>query len=839
VATALGCNYNFFGIYGATRADGGLTYYGGTLVLDIPGKDPGPPAKGKYCVELNHDETFLFDVVSPPNDIPTAQENGFCVEIQQGSCCFGLGTPAQGCEDAVLQNECPGAHPGPSVWTRDKLCAAGCVQCLIPRDPLCNDGDACTDDDCNTAVGLCTHVPKAGFNPNKDPGTGAVGTNCCDPVTGNLTDKDDGDLCTADSCSIPAGNRGVAVHDPAGALGVSCDDGNPCTTADQCDGVNGELDTPSGCNGTDINTIDCATDADCPAGFLCGIRTPLKCDCNPVPKLTYVLDSAPKTCVGGRNDGLPCAKDSDCPAGPTGPGYCDLYAAGANCFDKGAKVTAVVNIGPGGSPINGGELLMTFDPNCLKYQSATCLAPYVTTVYGPIVNSSAGTIFIACGVDPFAGVNGPSGNINIAVVTFTVVGDCSNPATPHPCFLDFANNNPLHTTLVDDDGQPVNVEAQPKGLNVKGDLDLDVPDSVKTNVDCDKPTAAITWDAPSASFSCGTANLTCRGAHENGANLNHLVMGGGVFPQGASSFCCGAAAKDKCDQTVGCGSGPAANCAIGTNGKQVGCWTVQVNDEVSMDIDVGLEPPITSGNRDGTLTRCIEFCMYANCLEDPICFEDFITFGGIYNFNGKSQGKIKAPKGQWDCITAQDQLHSLRSCCDSQSGCLHCDGSQLVADFTGDPELGGNWLIGGNLDAFKKDVPKASHNIIDIYDWGTFAAQYGVCYANKSPGCHDGPHADINGDGCVTISDYQFILRNFLASSKDCCCVGSAAVGATPVTEVTVDQLRQMGMGDLAVADLNGDGVLNAQDMEAFAQGARPSKTSNDRKGGKGLRSGR
>jgi hypothetical protein len=337
-------------------------------------------------------------------------------------------------------------------------------------------------------------------------------------------------------------------------------------------------------------------------------------------------------------------------------------------------------------------------------------------------------------------------------------------------------------------------------------------------------------------------NLSCRGATDTGFSYGKntpIVMGGGVFPQGASSFCCYAWAKDKCEQVVGC-PGAANDCGLGTSGKPVGCWTVQVNDETSMDIDIGLEPPTTTTNQNGTLTRCIEFCLYANCIEDPLCFQDDVTFGGIFNFTGKSQGKIKIPgKGNWDCITAQDQLHSLRSCCRADEGCLYCDGPQLVADFTGDPELGGNWLIGGNLDAYKKDVPKASLNLIDILDFGMFVSEYQVCYADKSPDCHDGPHADINGDGCVGLADYNFIIKNFLVSSKDCCCVGDAASAPTPLAEVSVDELRQMGMGDLVVADLNGDGLVNAEDMDAFTQGARPAKTPNDRRGGKGLRSGR
>jgi hypothetical protein len=800
-------------------------YYIGSLVLDIPAG-----AKGKYTVNLVSAETIFADVDSA--EPATLQENGFIVNIRTGSCCYGLGTPLAGCKDATTKEECD-LEALPRVWTENKLCSAGCVECLINgrnTDPLCDDSDACTDDVCTFPPGLCSHPSIAGFDPTK-PG----GTLCCNALTGALSTKDDGDACTCDDCSVPAGNRGIAVHPPCPN---SCDDGNACTTPDVCDGVRTEAN--GGCSGIDINTLDCLTDADCPAGTTCGTATPGKCFCTLIPKVTYIFTGdvkAPK-CVGGTRAGNPCdpkANPNTVPpqAGSCPGGTCNEFAGGANCFDLGEKITATVHIGSAGDPINGGEFLIEYDPSCVTYVGATCVSPFSTTVYGPVVNAAAGTIFIVCGMDPFGGVNGPLGNTDMVRLSFTMTGECTN------CELCFGNDNPRHSYLVNDEGQAVNIDAQCKGLSAKGDLVLDVPDNIKTNVDCDKPTAVETWAAPSATFNCGDVNLVCRGAHESGTVLSQaMVMGGGTLPQGASSFCCYAWAKDKCEQAVGC-PGSAHDCGQQL-GKPEGCWTVQVNDETSMDIDIGLEPPTTTTNRDGTLTRCIEFCLYANCIEAPLCFEDDVTFGGIFNFTGKSQGKIKIPgKGQWDCITAQDQLHSLRSCCKSMDGCLFCDGSQVVADFTGDPELGGNWLVGGNLDAYKKDVPKASHNVIDITDFGMFLWQYGVCYADKSPGCHDGPHADINGDGCVTAADYNFIIRNFLASSKDCCCVGDAASAPTPLAEVSVDELRQMGMGDLVVADLNGDGLVNAQDMDAFMQGARPTKTPNDRKGGKGLRSGR
>ncbi len=69
---------------------------------------------------------------------------------------------------------------------------------------------------------------------------------------------------------------------------------------------------------------------------------------------------------------------------------------------------------------------------------------------------------------------------------------------------------------------------------------------------------------------------------------------------------------------------------------------------------------------------------------------------------------------------------------------------------------------------------------------------------------------------------------NFLDSSKDCCCPGSTA-GVAGRTEVSVRELRQMGMNDLTVADLNGDGLVNMEDMSAFLAGQLPSRKAPSR----------
>jgi len=452
------------------------------------------------------------------------------------------------------------------------------------------------------------------------------------------------------------------------------------------------------------------------------------------------------------------------------------------------------------------------------------VAPYTNAVYGPIVNESAGTIFLAVGVEFGAG-NGPNGNADMACFSFTKIGECNS------CQICPLDENPQHTYLTDADGQRITVQANcSKSIYDDGDLELVVPGSSKTNVDCDRPTAVEHWAAPSASDTCGNAQVFCRGEHDSGLIYSSdIVNGGGELPIGASSFCCYAVSDGACGSTVGCP--PNTTCAdADENGKPDGCWTVTVNDETSLDITVGLSP--TSQSKPGdNLTRCIKFTLFSNCVQEPTVFSDDVSFGGLFDFVGKSTGKIKIPgSGQWDCITAQDQLHTLRSC--YTFGPDDCAGGQLSASFSGDPVLGGNWLIGGNLDGWKKDDPNAapSLDIIDILDFGTFVSQYLQDYGFSDTPCGTaGPNADINGDGVVDLDDYAFVSGNFLVNSKQCCC-GPQVAGVTPVTEISVAQLRADGRAELISADLNGDGLLNLADMAAFNQGVRP--TTKTSKGG-------
>jgi hypothetical protein len=273
-----------------------------------------------------------------------------------------------------------------------------------------------------------------------------------------------------------------------------------------------------------------------------------------------------------------------------------------------------------------------------------------------------------------------------------------------------------------------------------------------------------------------------------------VVMNGGELPIGVSTFCC-TATDTFCGHEVN------------------DCWTVEVNDETSFEVTLQLSPVMA-----GDVERCIDFDLYADCVQAPFSFSEELFFGGIWDHVGHFTDMMKIPSaGQWICITAKDQLHSLRA-----SATLACVDGVYEAVFKGDPFFGGNWLIQGNLDGWKKDNPLASHDVIDILDFGQFVANYGA-QVDPNTDCEMvyAGHADINGDGVVDGLDYSFVIDNFLAVSKNACCPDAAAT-TTALTSVTVRDLRQMGMGELAVADLNGDGVVDSADMTAFMNGVQP-----------------
>ncbi|MBM4342116.1 MAG: hypothetical protein FJ100_01880 [Deltaproteobacteria bacterium] len=128
-----------------------------------------------------------------------------------------------------------GARAGPvkalvgrsDPWGHLSCPAAG--TCAALTADACDDKEPCTFDLCEPGNG-CVHAPTS--SPCNDGNACTTDDQCkagtCAP--GGPTNCDDGNVCTADACDAKAGCGHV------GTVG-GCDDGNPCTELDGCIGA--------------------------------------------------------------------------------------------------------------------------------------------------------------------------------------------------------------------------------------------------------------------------------------------------------------------------------------------------------------------------------------------------------------------------------------------------------------------------------------------------------------------------------------------------------------------------------------------------------------------------
>ncbi len=144
-------------------------------------------------------------------------------------------------------------------WQRDALV----LDCNISG---CDDGNACTQDSCDTATGQCSHTNLA---DGTSCGTFAwceAGV-CFDPECGisELPDCDDGNDCTVDTCSSYE-----CLFDTEAALTLPCDDNDDCTIGETCNGsgecTGGVLDETNPACSCLSKGVTCSSDDECCSG---------------------------------------------------------------------------------------------------------------------------------------------------------------------------------------------------------------------------------------------------------------------------------------------------------------------------------------------------------------------------------------------------------------------------------------------------------------------------------------------------------------------------------------------------------------------------------------------
>ena len=101
-------------------------------------------------------------------------------------------------------------------------------------------------------------------------------------------------------------------------------------------------------------------------------------------------------------------------------------------------------------------------------------------------------------------------------------------------------------------------------------------------------------------------------------------------------------------------------------------------------------------------------------------------------------------------------------------------------------------------------------NRVDILDFGIFVGDFGTSSA--------GAISNFNDDGNVNNGDFSFISVNFADVGVVC----GAYTGGTPLMAISVKELRRRGLGHLAGADLNRDGILSIPDISYYMEHGLP-----------------
>jgi hypothetical protein len=199
-------------------------------------------------------------------------------------------TPLQGCVHTFNSAPCDDGD----ACTVGEKCDLG--QCSGGGQLNCNDGNICTSDNCDAGIG-CEFLPAQGACSDFNACT--VGDGCgngaCLP--GGALDCDDSNPCTLDTCHPANGCEYAAIEG-------NCDDDNQCTTVDTCE--NGQ------CVGSDpLECLDgnpCTNDGCSPDTGCTFIANDASCDDG--DECTTQDQCSQGACVGG--PALGCDDDKEC-----------------------------------------------------------------------------------------------------------------------------------------------------------------------------------------------------------------------------------------------------------------------------------------------------------------------------------------------------------------------------------------------------------------------------------------------------------------------------------------------------------------------------------------------
>ena len=225
---------------------------------------------GNECTEDGCDPVAGCLSSDVPGGTPCGAPPGWGT-CQGGSCVCTPSCLDKACGDDGCGDSCGTCDPGYDC--EDALCVADCaffcadIQCGTQGDAgecdcgSCDDDDPCTVDSCDEDAASCVFDAQEALGLTCDDGQACTTSDVCTPqgCHGTPVVCDDGNPCTLGSCSPLTG----ACSFGAGPLqGAGCDDDNPCTAGDkcwdgECAGVLKPLDQIT------VEDCPCSTDEDC------------------------------------------------------------------------------------------------------------------------------------------------------------------------------------------------------------------------------------------------------------------------------------------------------------------------------------------------------------------------------------------------------------------------------------------------------------------------------------------------------------------------------------------------------------------------------------------------
>lgn len=151
--------------------------------------------------------------------------------------------------------------------------------------------------------------------------------------------------------------------------------------------------------------------------------------------------------------------------------------------------------------------------------------------------------------------------------------------------------------------------------------------------------------------------------------------------------------------------------------------------------------------------------------------------------NGTASSVQVPVAAAYACMSAKDVTHSA-----TDTGAPSVSGTRYAVSFQ---------LTQGDSN---------DDDLIDILDFGVYLGDRGPALPADI--------SNFNSDGFVNNGDFAFISVNFLRRGEAC----GAFTGGTPRERISLKELRRIGMGHLASADLNRDGWLDTRDIAYHLQ---------------------